>query len=179
MKKNALETYIKCLKTYNETTNIYSKAAYDKLPFHIEDSVTLSELILNKKQVVFDFGSGSGLPAIPIAIINPLNKVYAIESKSRKTKFLNQVKEILSLNNLEIVTQNLFEWDPPEQATIITAKAFAALDKVQRIAVHLKQQAATIYMPISQNQAQYMSQQENVSIIEKNTFLYAQKRIRM
>ena len=75
------------------------------------------------------------------------------------------------------MTQNLFEWDPPEQATIITAKAFAALDKVQRIAVHLKQQAATIYMPISQNQAQYMSQQKNVSIIEKNTFLYAQKRI--
>ena len=88
-----IKTYCEALKVYNQTTNIYSKNAYDKLPFHIQDGVTLATLIGNNKKRVLDIGSGSGLPAVIIAIINPKNHVTAVESKSRKTIFLDQIKD--------------------------------------------------------------------------------------
>ena len=81
---NKIEKYIKLLKEYNEHTNIYSKNAYDKLNFHIEDSQEIAKIIKNTKQTIIDIGSGSGLPSIIIAIENPNNKVIAVESKSRK-----------------------------------------------------------------------------------------------
>ena len=50
MKQNQkIEQYIKLLKKYNETTNIYSKNAYDHLNFHIKDCINVANLIKNEK----------------------------------------------------------------------------------------------------------------------------------
>ena len=40
--KDKINTYIKLLKEYNKITNIYSKRAYDKLEFHIQDCYHLA-----------------------------------------------------------------------------------------------------------------------------------------
>ena len=37
--------FIEALKSYNEGVNIYSKSAYDRLDFHIQDSLILASLI--------------------------------------------------------------------------------------------------------------------------------------
>ncbi|RAP28511.1 16S rRNA (guanine(527)-N(7))-methyltransferase RsmG [Candidatus Marinamargulisbacteria bacterium SCGC AG-343-D04] len=171
-----IETYISLLKEYNTHTNIYSEKAYDHLDFHIQDSTTLAHHIENKIQNIFDFGSGSGLPAIPIAITNPKNTVFAIESKSRKTRFLHQVKEELHLKNLQIITQNVFEWKPQSSPHIITAKAFGPLDKIKRICKHLKIKNATIITPISLKQKEALSDSKDVHCININTFHYAKMR---
>tara|TARA_B100001094_G_C18074629_1_gene741953 strand:- start:633 stop:1163 length:531 start_codon:yes stop_codon:yes gene_type:complete len=170
---NQIDHYIKLLKDYNKTTNIFSKQAYDKLDFHINDCTTLSKLITNKKLTIFDFGSGSGLPSIPIAILNPKNIIYAIESKSRKTTFLNIVKDTLNLTNLNIVTQNLFEWKAPCKPNIITAKAFAPLDKINRLYNKFKTKNTFVLIPISKNQAEIYTKDNSISIIEVNSFFYA------
>ncbi|MBI60070.1 hypothetical protein CL657_02490 [bacterium] len=174
---DSLRTYINLLQDYNTHTNIYSKASYDKLDFHINDSITLAEIITNSNQTVFDFGAGSGFPAIPIAIQNKNNKVYAIESKSRKTNFLSTVKETLDLSNLIIVNKNLFEWIPIEKPTIITAKAFSNLEKIEIIAKKLKLKDLSIYIPISKKQQETYKFLKTVSFISKNNFLYLKKRI--
>ncbi|MAQ64675.1 MAG: hypothetical protein CL503_05180 [Actinobacteria bacterium] len=172
---DTINNYINELKNYNEKTNIYSKKAYDLLDFHINDSITLASIIENKPKIIFDFGSGSGLPAIPIAIINPQNKIYAIESKSRKTHFLNHIKTNLNLNNITITTKNLFEWTPPIKPHIITAKAFASLEKIELIIKKLALKNSTLYIPISKNQQKLYSQNKSVSFIEKNNFIYLKK----
>ncbi|MFT5171408.1 MAG: 16S rRNA (guanine527-N7)-methyltransferase, partial [Candidatus Marinamargulisbacteria bacterium] len=129
--KTKIDQFIDLLKAYNMHTNIYSEKAYDKLPFHIDDSKVLAGLISNKPLTVFDFGSGSGLPSAIIAILNPNNTVYAIESKSRKSKFLCQVAESLSLTNYKIVNQNIIEFarESRPKPDIITAKAFGPIEK--------------------------------------------------
>ena len=174
---DSLKTYVTLLKDYNTHTNIYSKASYNKLDFHINDSLTLAEIITNSNQTVFDFGSGSGFPAIPIAIQNKKNKVYAIESKSRKTNFLSTVKETLELSNLIIVNKNLFEWKPTEKPTIITAKAFSSLEKIETIAKKLKLKTLSIYIPISKKQKETYKSLKTISFISKNNFLYLKKLI--
>ena len=172
---DSLKTYINLLQDYNSHTNIYSKTAYDKLDFHINDSLSLAEIITNQTQTIFDFGSGSGFPAIPIAIQNAKNMVYAIESKSRKTNFLNIVKKTLSLSNLTIINKNLFEWIPTEKPAIITAKAFSNLEKIEKIAKKLKLKNLTIYLPISKKQQESYTSSKNLSFVTKNNFLYLKK----
>ena len=172
---DTINNYINELKHYNEKINIYSKKAYDLLDFHINDSITLASIIENKPKIIFDFGSGSGLPAIPIAITNPQNTVYAIESKSRKTHFLNHIKTTLKLTNLTIITKNLFEWNPPEKPHIITAKAFASLEKIEFITKKLALKNSTLYIPISKAQKEMHAKNTSISFIEKNSFIYLKK----
>ncbi|MBH38454.1 16S rRNA (guanine(527)-N(7))-methyltransferase RsmG [bacterium] len=176
-KKKKLETYIKLLKDYNEHTNIYSKKAYDVLEFHIQDSLTLAKIITNSPTTLFDFGSGSGLPSIPIAIQNDQNTIYAIESKSRKTRFLKTVKQELNLNNISIVHQNLFEWTPLKSPHIITAKAFASLEKIETIIKKLHLKNVTIYIPISKNQQEIYKNNKSVTFVTNNNYVYLKKTI--
>ena len=149
-----LKQYEELLKTYNETTNIYSKGAYDKLEFHIANSVHLAESIPKGIKTVADCGSGSGLPAIPLAITRPDIQITAIESKSRKTKFLEQAKQTLELNNLTILTGDVNEHLPHINPDLITAKAFAPFPKMRTILKRSKLKNTIIYIPVSEAQVQ-------------------------
>lgn len=173
----ALTTYINALKEYNEHTNIFSKNAYSHLYKHLEDCITLATLIGNTRLTVFDFGSGSGLPAIPLACCNPNNTVVAIESKSRKTRFLTTVKHTLSLTNLQVISQNIREYTPPVQADIITAKAFGSLEKVRLLARKKLKKGGTIWIPISAAQAASLSVLPHTQIQQHNGFYYAKSTV--
>ena len=169
---NLIDRYVDLLKQYNEHTNVYSKKAYDKLDFHIQDCITLAELIGNKSINIADFGSGSGLPAIILGITNPSCTIYAIESKSRKTRFLNHVVKELTLSNVNIVTANAYEWARyfSEQIDIITAKAFASVDKIKTISKPLiTHKNSQLFVPISAQQALLY---DSSNITEKNGFIY-------
>ena len=104
-----INNYISLLKAYNEHTNVYSKKAYDHLPFHIADCKMLAGLIGGDCDIL-DMGSGSGLPSIILAICKPSCTVTAVESKSRKTKFLDQIKDDLELHNLTVVNSDIHEY---------------------------------------------------------------------
>lgn len=170
------DEYIALLKAYNETTNIYSKKAFDKLPFHIADSVRLAEIITNTSLTVFDIGSGSGLPAVPIAIHNPKNIVYAIESKSRKTRFLSEVKSSLGLDNLHVVTKNIFEFvqETRVKADVVTAKAFGSYEKVLKIVGKMKVSPKRIYIPVSLRQVEALGADSDIGVLrfEEEGFYY-------
>ena len=95
--KARVEAYVRELLRYNERTNVYSKSAYQHLPFHVQDSVVLAEHLASQQPSgggggVLDLGSGSGLPSVVLACVMPDRPVFAIESKSRKTRFLTQVR---------------------------------------------------------------------------------------
>lgn len=100
--------YISLLLAYNERTNVYSKSAYEKLPFHVWDSITLARLLApavadgkergpassgmaGDASGILDLGSGSGLPSVILACVHPDVPIFAVESKSRKTRFLQHV----------------------------------------------------------------------------------------
>ncbi len=159
----AISRYIESLKRYNQHTNIYSSKAYDHLPFHIENCQELATIIGNNKHTIMDMGSGSGLPAIILAICLPNSSVFAIESKSRKTRFLSQIKADLNLINLTVINDdiNLIIRTKTVTPSIITAKAFAPYDKVIQLSQKIAKLDTSLYIPISRNQYQSLSQQAN------------------
>lgn len=168
-----IENYIQLIKDYNEQTNIYSKKSYDKLNFHIQDCINLSNIIGNNKHIL-DIGSGSGLPAIILAIENSDNFVVAVESKSRKTKFLEHVKKELQLKNLTVIQDDINHYTRKsnQKFDLVTCKAFGSIDKIKKCISPLQTLPSHLYMPISENQANEYKLVTNTEIINLSTKYY-------
>lgn len=158
-----IRDYIALLKEQNEMINLYSKKSYDKLDFHVQDCVNIAESITNHECSVVDLGSGAGLPSIVIAIMNPLNKITAMESTQKKTRFLELVKASLQLDNLTIVNEdiNAYLRSHPLKANYVTAKAFAPYEKVIKIAEKLALPYTQLIIPISKRQYEEYSQEQD------------------
>jgi len=150
-----VQEYVRLLLAYNERTNVYSKSAYEKLPFHVEDSVTLGLLVGKEAgHGVLDLGSGSGLPSLLIACVNPDLPVWAIESKSRKTRFLAHAAKQLDLPLYTALTTNVNELSRSWffDCDVVTAKAFKPLNEVGPIARRCVGENARLLVPISEAQ---------------------------
>ena len=68
---------------------------------------------------------GSGLPSLPIACVNPELPVFAVESKSRKTRFLAHAARKIGLESYTPLTQNVNELSRSWcfDVDVVTAKA--------------------------------------------------------
>ncbi|MFC1771011.1 16S rRNA (guanine(527)-N(7))-methyltransferase RsmG [Candidatus Margulisiibacteriota bacterium] len=152
--EDIINRYIALLKEYNEKINIYSKKAYDKLSFHIQDSINIANLIKNKGKNIVDIGSGAGFPSVLISLINKHQTVYAVESKQKKCSFLNIVKEALSLENLNIINSDISSHLKEVNFSVdfFTAKAFASFDKILKILEKNYHSRINLIIPISYNQ---------------------------
>ena len=90
--------------------NLVSKS--EDIGFHIEDSLTVFKehnLFLNGYKII-DIGSGGGFPVIPLAIQYPKIKFTAVESNKKKTDFLTDCKNNISIDNLSIVRTRVEEF---------------------------------------------------------------------
>ena len=168
--------YVSELLAYNEKTNVYSQSAYDKLPFHVADSVTLAmragELA---ERGVLDLGSGSGLPSVLIACVNPELPVYAVESKSRKTRFLSHVARKLELGAYTALTQDVNQLSRAWafDVDVVTAKAFKPLNEVRPIARRaILGDAARLMVPISEAQVREFELAEEELLRVEGGFIY-------
>ncbi|MBT5988097.1 16S rRNA (guanine(527)-N(7))-methyltransferase RsmG [bacterium] len=170
-----IKRYIELLKEYNEKVNIYSKKAYDKLDFHIQDCINIAKLIGNKKIKVMDVGSGAGLPAVIMAILNHKNEVTAVESKSRKTNFLEIVKKELALDNLMILNKDINTLKGQE-VEVFTAKAFAKPMDAIRIIGSIAPKKTKLIIPISEKQAVEIeavkAEDENRTLLRVDNYIY-------
>jgi len=174
--------YIDHLLEYNEHTNVYSKSAYAHLPFHVHDSLTLGLIISESRgqgSAVLDLGSGSGLPSALIAAVNPQTPVFAIESKSRKTRFLRQVASALPMHNYVPLTCNVHEFSRSSYCDVdfLTAKAFKPLDEVVPIAQVCIRASALLYVPVSQAQVRDLSLPEQ-QLHRRGKYIYFRKAIK-
>ena len=134
----SLELYLpfmESLKSYNECVNIYSKSAYDRLGFHIQDSLILAALIAHGNERVVDFGSGAGFPSFFIAHQNPSIITVSVESKEKKRIFLRQLKEEYALSNWHIFDGDIKQFLDHNRKPIdcLTAKAFGSVSKIKSL----------------------------------------------
>ena len=100
---------------------------------HFLDSAQLFSLIPNQAKILYDFGSGAGFPGMVLAIMAnekmPNLQVSLIESTTKKTLYLNEVKTVLNLSNVTVLNKRTEDILLPP-ADVITARAVASLDKL-------------------------------------------------
>ncbi|MFA5879553.1 MAG: 16S rRNA (guanine(527)-N(7))-methyltransferase RsmG [Candidatus Margulisiibacteriota bacterium] len=171
--KESIDDYLKKIKKYNEGINIYSQNAYDKLAFHVEDSLNVADLIGDQPLKVADLGSGAGFPSILIALKNPQNQVLAIEAKNKKCNFLKEIKQELNLTNFEVLAEDINQNLPQIKADIFTAKAFKKLNDLLPL-FEKKRDFKKLIVPISKNQIDEVDKKfiPRVEIIQVKEFWY-------
>jgi len=133
--------YIRLLLQWNKAYNLTAaKDAQEIMVRHVLDSLTLLPFITKKK--VLDVGSGAGFPGVMLAIFLKDNDIIVLDSNSKKTRFLNQVKIELSLDNLTVVNQRIEDYQQDNIATIVSRAYSSLLDFVKSTA-HLCKQGDT------------------------------------
>ena len=103
-KAENLLKYLELLMEYNAHTNL--TAIRDEegiLEKHFLDSLLLQQYIKEDMKSAIDIGTGAGFPGMVLAIYNPEIHFTLMDSVGKKTKFLEEVKEKLQLENVTVV----------------------------------------------------------------------------
>ena len=85
-----LDLYKKLLLTWTAKMNLIGPEARENIDAHIAEAVTAAR-ILKPFGNVLDFGSGGGLPAIPMALMSPDARFHLVEADQKKWAFLKHV----------------------------------------------------------------------------------------
>jgi 16S rRNA (guanine527-N7)-methyltransferase len=89
---------------YNAHTNLTAirdeKGILEK---HFLDSLLLQKYIKEEMKSAIDIGTGAGFPGMVLAIYNPQTHFTLMDSVGKKTKFLEEVKETLNLENVTVI----------------------------------------------------------------------------
>ena len=93
----ALELYKSLLLSWDERMNLIGPEVRANLDTHIEEALRAAE-ILKPHGEVLDFGSGGGLPAIPMAIASRGARFHLVEANLKKWAFLKHVVRGCRLN---------------------------------------------------------------------------------
>ena len=96
------EKYMHLLLEWNEKMNLTAITQEEEVwEKHFYDSIIpFSKLDFSN---MCDIGSGAGFPGIPVKIAFPNVQMTLVEPLQKRCRFLNEVKESLGLENLEIL----------------------------------------------------------------------------
>ncbi|NJP64905.1 16S rRNA (guanine(527)-N(7))-methyltransferase RsmG [Streptomyces spiramenti] len=97
---------------------------------HLLNCAVLGEVV-PEGVTVCDVGSGAGLPGIPLALVRPDLEITLLEPLLRRTRFLEEVVELLGLDHVSVLRGRAEEvlgtFTPVH---VVTARAVAPLDRL-------------------------------------------------
>jgi 16S rRNA (guanine527-N7)-methyltransferase len=107
-----LELFLQEMGRWNQVHNLTAiEDQKDSVRLHLIDSIAvlpiLREFLKAPAPKIADLGSGGGLPAIPIAILQPEWHLTLIEAVRKKTAFLQHVRGKLKLKNIEVLSERV------------------------------------------------------------------------
>ena len=100
---------------------------------HLASSLALLPLVkMVPHKTVLDFGSGAGLPGIPLKIALGESEVILVESRRRRAHFLREVIRHLALEKVEVVNARLEDWPGTgeSQVEVVVSRAVKQPDEV-------------------------------------------------
>ncbi|MCF7919331.1 MAG: 16S rRNA (guanine(527)-N(7))-methyltransferase RsmG [Candidatus Cloacimonetes bacterium] len=101
------------LREANEKVNLISRQAdaADIWYNHILDSILIIRFVSFSQETILDFGSGGGLPGIPLKILFPETRMYLLDSRNRKMEAVRNILKKLDLTECFPITSRLEELD--------------------------------------------------------------------
>ena len=121
-----LADYFELVQTHNPILHLVGPCSPEEFAIrHILESLTLLEHFPQKAKFA-DVGAGAGLPSIPCLLVRDDLKAVLIESKEKKTKFLESAVEQFGLSKRVSIVNRQFEEVEPGGCEFVTCRA---LDK--------------------------------------------------
>jgi 16S rRNA (guanine527-N7)-methyltransferase len=94
-----LSSYVSLILRWSTRVNLTAIRDEDGIVSrHIIESIAVNSKLPKVIGTLLDFGSGAGLPGIPIAICRPEIRVTLAESQNKKAAFLMEAVRVLDLN---------------------------------------------------------------------------------
>ncbi len=123
-----IKAFLLLLDRWNLTHALTSLQPSERMEELIIDSTALLPHLeaLRPGARVVDFGSGMGIPAVPLALARPDLDLRAMDKSRKKMAFLRQVALELPLPNLTVLIGRAEDL-PPQQAEAGVAKAVGSL----------------------------------------------------
>ncbi len=97
----------------NSKVNLISRKvpAEDYWTYHLLDSILPTSVIDFSNMKVLDFGSGGGLPGIPLKLIFPTAEIYCLDSRRKKMLAVKNMIKKLDLSGCFTIVSRLEEMD--------------------------------------------------------------------
>ncbi|WP_225207102.1 16S rRNA (guanine(527)-N(7))-methyltransferase RsmG [Novosphingobium huizhouense] len=131
-----LERLAALLLAENERQNLVARGTLPHVwQRHIVDSAQLLACVPRgtlPEGPWLDLGTGAGFPGLVVAALEPHRAVTLVDSRRLRTDWLTRAAAALGLNNVSVVLSRVE--DLPDGAyAVISARAFAPLDKLLRL----------------------------------------------
>ena len=107
-----LDTFLHEMGRWNQVHNLTAiEGESESIKLHLIDSIAvlpvMRQFLEGSSPLIADLGSGGGLPAIPIAILQPEWRLTLIEAVRKKTAFLQHIRGKLKLHNITVLSERV------------------------------------------------------------------------
>jgi len=143
-----LEKLISLLAAENQRQNLVSAASLGEVwQRHIADSAQLLSYVPRETSAPWlDLGTGAGFPGLVVAALRPEREVVMVESRGRRVDWLNQAIDDLDLKMAKVIGNRL-EKVESFSAGVISARAFAPLDRLLELSVRFSTERTVWLLP--------------------------------
>ena len=147
-----LELFLQEMSRWNQVHNLTAiEGEKDSIRLHLIDSIAvlpvLRQFLKDPNPKIADLGSGGGLPAIPIAIVQSVWHLSLIESVKKKTAFLQHVRGKLKLKNIDVLSERV-EYIALQQAgqfDAVISRAFTSLARFLELSLPLLKPGGLVF----------------------------------
>lgn len=143
-----LERFAQLLRAENQRQNLVSEASLSEVwTRHFADSAQLLRFVPRETPAApwLDLGSGAGFPGLVVAICRPDWPIVMIESRAKRIAWLKATVEDLGL--AAQVCGRTLEAVDTIAASVISARAFAPLDKLVALSARFSTPSTTWLLP--------------------------------
>ncbi|KGQ71511.1 16S rRNA methyltransferase [Chelonobacter oris] len=142
--RQQLIAFVELLHKWNKAYNLTSvRDPQDMLVKHILDSLAVTPYLQGKRFI--DVGTGPGLPGIPLAIINPDQHYFLLDSLGKRITFIKQAIRQLGLTNVTPIQSRVEQYRPEERFDGVLSRAFASLQDMTEWCCHLLADSGRFY----------------------------------
>ncbi|VAW00498.1 16S rRNA (guanine(527)-N(7))-methyltransferase [hydrothermal vent metagenome] len=148
-----LELFLSLLREEMSRQNLISKSSANHIwARHVVDSAQLLHLVpkQSKLKTWLDLGTGAGFPGIIAALLGDF-KVHLVESRAKRIAFLQEIINQLNLQENAIVIGSRLEQIDGFPVEIISARAFAPLDKLLKLSHRFSTEKTLWLLPKGKN----------------------------
>jgi 16S rRNA (guanine(527)-N(7))-methyltransferase RsmG len=102
--------YLALLEKWNARINLTAATDWAAIGWLFEEALWAADFCGSAPQRHLDIGSGAGFPALPMKIVRPATQLCLVESRAKRTAFLETVAAALRLEGMQVVCARAEEY---------------------------------------------------------------------